>query len=121
MTDDLTVDEFNTRAMSADPNPEKALFWLAHYAEEIGNAYGRMKGSDLARKTVRAVQYHQQTGSNKDKEMKAESSTEYVAACREYENACADYIRLNILKEAAILKITVWQSKKKTEGRGHPS
>ena len=120
MTDQLTEDEFNTRAMAADASPEKALFWLAYYAEEIGNAYGRMKGSDLDRKTERAVQYHCMSGSNKDKEMKAECTVEYKAKCKEYENACADYIRLNILKEAAVLKVTVWQTKVRAGIEGNP-
>jgi hypothetical protein len=120
MTDTLTNDEFNAQAMNADPNPEKALYWLAYYAEEVGNAFGRMKYADLNRKTVRATEYHRMTGSNTDKMQKAEMSEAYMDACKEYQNACADYMRLNILKEAAVLKIGVWQSKVKAGMEGNP-
>ena len=120
MSEELTTDEFNAKAMNADPSPEKALFWLGYYADEVGNAYGRMKFHDLNRKTIRAEMYHGFTGSNTDKTMKAECSVEYRAAIKDYQNACADYIRLNILKEAAVLKIGVWQSKVKAGMEGHP-
>ena len=121
MKPELTEKEFNQKALDQDPNPERALFWLSYYAEDVGNAYGRMKFADINRKTVRAQQYHKMTGSNTDKMMKAESSEEYRQACEDFQNACADYMRLSILKEAAVLKIGVWQSKMKLQNQGHPS
>jgi len=125
MTEHLTDDEFNAKAVAADPSPEKALYWLSYYAEDVGNAYGRMRHGDLHRKTVRAQQYDIAKStvgnkpSNQDCMMYAERSAEYRKACDDYANACADYMRMNILKEAAVLKITVFQSKLKAGREGH--
>lgn len=127
MSDQLTDQEFNARAMAADPSPEKALYWLSYYATDIGDAFGRMKHSELNRKTVRAIEYDrakQELGSkpsNTDCMMAAERSPLYIKACQDYQNACADYMRLDVLKEAAVLKITLYQSKLKHANRGHPS
>jgi len=124
---ELTSDQFNERAMAADPSPEKALFWLSYYADDIGNAFGKMKHADLRRKTVRAIEYDyakktmMPKPSNTDCMMAAERSQAYVDACEDLQNAAADYMRLDVLKEAAILKITLYQSKLKHANRGHPS
>jgi len=122
MKKELTTEEFNFAAMTADPSPEKALYWLSYYADECGDAFGRMKFLELNRKTVRGRLYHTYAnGSNTDKMQRAEADPEYVEACQKFANAAADHMRLSVLKEAAVLKITVWQSKAKLANRGHPS
>jgi len=119
MTDkELTTDDFNAKAMAQDLSPDKALYWLSYYAEDIGNAYGVMKYADINRKIERAKQYDRAIGTNKDRENTAIQTAEYEAACDQYKDACADYMRLNVLKEAAVLKIQLYQSRLKHQREG---
>ena len=53
----LNNEEFQKRAMDADPSPEPALYWLSYYAEDVGESFGKMKYADLNRKVVRSEQY----------------------------------------------------------------
>jgi hypothetical protein len=121
MKDKLTDDELTRRAQSQDMSPDKALYWLSYNAGDIGEAYSRMKHADLQRKIKRAEEYDKAIGTNKDREMTALQSAAYESACNDYANACADYMTLSVLKEAAVLKIQLYQSRLKHSREGHPS
>jgi hypothetical protein len=104
-----------------DMSPDRALYWLSTHADDIADAYGRMKHADIQRKIVRAEQYDKHLGTNQDRANKAIQTSEYAESCEAYKNACADYMKFSVLKEAAVLKIQLYQSRLKHSREGHPS
>ena len=94
-----------------DAEVEKALDWLRDNASEIGEAKRVAIKSDHMLKHVRALAMkHSMETSAAAQEREALASEMYLNAIDEVAEAAGAYEKMRGLREAAALKIGVWQS-----------
>ena len=97
--------------MIKDDEVEKALDWLRDHADLIGQAKERLVKAGHMVKHIKALEmkrWNEQTVSAQERE--AVASVAYLNALTEEAKAAGEYEVMKSLREAAALKIGVWQS-----------
>lgn len=95
----------------SDEDIEKALDWLRDGAFDLGKAKERAVRAEKMTKHTQAIlmqQYNILPVSAQEREAKAHPK--FLAALEEEAISAGEYERLKALREAAALKINVWQT-----------
>jgi len=103
----------------AQINPEKALEFLATTDEEFARARANVKYLEHKRKTIKATQFLEATGTIQQKESIAYDSQEMRDHLEEYKNAVYDEQILVSKRKSAELAIEVWRSKNANRRTGN--
>ena len=104
--------------MIKEQSIEKAVDWL----RDTANAYGTMRGhvqyTEANLRRVKALEMSGKVGGVGEREAAAYASDAYLAAMVEYRNAVAECETMRALREAADLRIRVWQTQESSSRRG---
>ncbi len=100
-------------------DPEKALDFLSETDEAYAQAKARVKFLEHKRKTIKATEYLEATGTINERESTAYTSEAMKAFLDEYHSAVYDEQILASKRKRAELTIEVWRSKNANQRRGN--
>lgn len=88
----------------------KALTYLAETDEPYAKAIGRIKGLEHQIKTIKAIGFLEAQGTVGERTAKSESSSQYIAFTRDYEEAVYEKETMAAKRKRAELTVDVWRS-----------
>ena len=96
--------------MISDERAEKALAYLVKTDQEAAAAKAHVIAMEQQTKTVKAMQFLEAEGTVAEREARAATSRDYLAACQKHHAAVADYELLKNKRLSESLVIEAWRS-----------
>ena len=104
--------------MITDTQAEKAADWIRDNADNIANAKGERVYAEKYRKSLKAIIFNEEDGSNAIRENKAYSDIRYLDHLSKLKEVVIEHEKLMAQKAAAEIKIEVWRTQAaNTRGR----
>lgn len=97
----------------------ESLLRLAETDAEHARKKARMEGLEYLFKTVKATEYLGASGTNGEREQKANASKAYQDHAAKYEQAVLDFTALDNERKTLILTIDVWRSLNANQRKGN--
>lgn len=105
--------------MISENRVEHALKFLRETDALAAKAKSLSVGLEDQKKTIFAIEYLKQEGSQGDKSEKARASAAYVEHIKKYETAVYEYEEMKNRRQTEILIIETWRSQNANQRRGN--